>query len=202
MWFKEVLTFSELSEKKIMSDKNNDKTMIIIVILVLIILTRVFGIPLTKLVVNLDVFEVELVFSPTATPDLLAPTTPASIPTAISSGISPEQAVRDYYALINQGRYEITWSRLSDHFKDKFNCCNSEGDYDFDEYKRWWSSVARVDIGETRIIEQNGGTATVFAQLSYLMNSGNRITDYKPYIQLVFDPITRTWLFYDKGPTP
>ena len=144
----------------------------------------------------------ELEFPPTVTPGLLAPTASASIPTAVLSSISPEQAVRDYYALINQRQYKITWSRLSDHFKDKFNCCTPEGYYDFDEYVRWWDSVARVDIGETRIIEQSGSTATVFAQLSYLMHSGNRITDYKPYIQLVLDPTTHTWLFYDKGPSP
>ena len=131
-----------------------------------------------------------------------SPTSPATESSPTVAIVSPEQAIRDYYSAINNRQYEVTWSRLSDHFKDKFNCCTQDGYHDFDGYLRWWDSVARVDIGEVRIIRQSDSTATVFAELSYLLKDGRRVTDSKPYIQLVFDDSTCAWLFYDKGPNP
>jgi hypothetical protein len=91
---------------------------------------------------------------------------------------------------------------LSTRFKDKFNCCRSDGSYDFNAYAAWWDSVARVDVGEVRLIRQTDGNATVYAELSYLMKSGDHIADDQPYIQLVFDPATHGWLFDDKGVNP
>ena len=62
--------------------------------------------------------------------------------------------------------------------------------------------MERVNIGEIRVIEQGNGTATVFAQLSYLLKSGSMVSDSRPYIQLTFDTATSTWIFYDKKESP
>jgi hypothetical protein len=200
--------------------KGNDKNLIIIAFVILLILLGVVRIK--KLVINLGFVQAELEFPPTPTsaptaltliptgvPPSMLKTGPTSAPfkvtltpVAVLPSVSPLQAVRDYYVLINQREYNIAWSMLSNHFKDKFNCCTPEGYYDFKEYKRWWDSVAWVDVGEIKIIKQNGNTAVVFAQLSYLMKNGSRIVDYRPYIWLVFEPTTNIWLFYDKGPSP
>lgn len=132
---------------------------------------------------------------------LTATVKPTETPTTVSV-VSAEQAVRDYYSAINRRQYNLTWSILSPHFKSIFNCCNSNGDYDFDSYVNFWDSVERVDTGDVRVIQQNDSTATVYAQLSYLYKTGNRVSDSNPYIKLVFDTNTRTWLFYDKGRNP
>jgi hypothetical protein len=148
-------------------------------------------------------------------PDLPTSQPPADVPTIEMAGIPspaaipateqpalPEQAVRDYYSAINNRQYDVTWARLTTHFKDKFNCCTQNGSYDFNAYVGWWDDVERVDIGEVRVIQEYSNAATVFAQLSYQMKDGRRTPDEAPYIQLILDPTTRTWLFDDKGATP
>lgn len=133
---------------------------------------------------------------------LTAPvTTPAVIlPTRAATGAAPEQAVRDYYAAINNRQYQVSWSMLSDHFKNK--CCTVDGQYDLRGYLKWWDSVAGVMVGDIRLIERNGGTAKVYAELSYRLKTGVLTPDPNPYIQLTFDATTGAWLFYDKGPSP
>jgi hypothetical protein len=117
--------------------------------------------------------------------------------------VSPEQTIRDYYSAINSRQYEAAWGMLSAYFKEGFTGCSRyDKYYDCDDYVNWWSQVARVDVGEVRTMAQTGDIATVYAELSYLLKNGRRIDDSKPYIQLVFDAATRTWLFYDKGPDP
>src|SRR6185369_17239949 len=59
---------------------------------------------------------------------LQPPPLPLSVPTQmgvanINPNSTPDQAVRDYYALVSQGRYDLGWSILTDAFKQKFNCC-------------------------------------------------------------------------------
>jgi len=128
------------------------------------------------------------------------PPSPSIVLTEVMTVISPEQAIRDYYQLINDRQYHVAWARLSTHFKDKFNCCNPDGSYKYKEYVNWWDSVARVDVGEVMVIEQSDGTATVIVQLWYSLKDGRTIYDTEPRIQLVRDATTRNWLFYDKGP--
>ncbi|MDH4137104.1 MAG: hypothetical protein OEW09_10375, partial [Anaerolineae bacterium] len=130
----------------------------------------------------------------------LATDTPIPPKPAPSSGVSPEQAVRDYYSAINNRQYEKTWALLSSHFKYRFNCCKPDGSYDFDSYVQWWDSVAQVSVGEVRIVAQDGSTTTVTADLWYSLKDGRMIHDTKPRIQLVWDETNHTWLFYDKGP--
>lgn len=138
----------------------------------------------------------------TATPVPTDTPTITSVPTDTSTGAAADQAVSDYYSAINERQYNVTWSRLSPHFKSIFNCCTQDGAYDFDAYVEFWDSVERVDVGDVRVLEQSDSTATVYAQLSYLYKRGNRVNDPRPYIQLVFDAATGTWLFDNKGANP
>lgn len=135
------------------------------------------------------------------TAPVIVPTATPLLPTATPHLPSPAQAVRDYYAGINNRDYNTTWATLSAQFKDKFNCCKN-GQYDFGAYVEWWDSVQRTDVGDVSVIRRDSYSATVHAQLSYLLYGGRRIPDNNPYIEMVFDSDQQRWLFNDKGATP
>ncbi|MEO1443516.1 MAG: hypothetical protein AAFV33_24150, partial [Chloroflexota bacterium] len=80
---------------------------------------------------------------------------------------SPSQSVVNYYRDITAGNYDSTWDQLTDGFKQAFNCCAP--DYDYEGYLGWWTTVDRVDFAEVRTVEQNGNTAVVYAELIYTM---------------------------------
>ncbi len=135
---------------------------------------------------------------------LLPPPLSISIATATTSGIvnisassTPDQAVRQYYALVSQRRYDLAWSMLTDSFKQKFNCCAPN--YNYSDYVSWWDSVNNVEFGTVKTVSQNGDRAVVYAELYYVMKTGQRsslVND--PYIELVYDSSLNSWRFNDK----
>lgn len=131
------------------------------------------------------------------------PSKPASVPTAFVPTLqmsSPEQAVRTYYDLVGQGRYDLTWPVLTEGFKQKFNCCAPN--YNYTGYTQWWDSVDRVEFGNVQTISQDGNRAVVYVELYYVMNNGERSgIDSMPYITLVYDPALGSWRFEDKRAT-
>ena len=133
---------------------------------------------------------------------LQPPPLPLSVPTQIgitnlNTSTTPDQAVRNYYALVSQGRYDLGWSLLTNTFKQKFNCCAPN--YNYTDYVKWWDSVNTVEFGTVKTVSQNGDRAVVYAELYYVMNTGARsslVSD--PYIALVYDPTLNTWRFDNK----
>jgi hypothetical protein len=116
-----------------------------------------------------------------------------------SSRPAPDQAVRDYYRLVSDSRYDLSWPLLTDAFKQKFNCCAPN--YDYSGYVSWWDSVNYVDFGSVRTVSQSGNQAVVYAEMYFVMNNGERSSvDSNPYIQLVYDGTN--WRFNDKRSTP
>ena len=119
---------------------------------------------------------------------------------AITISTAPDQAVKNYYALVSQGRYDLGWSMLTDAFKQKFNCCAPN--YNYTDYVKWWDSVNTVEFRNVKTVSQNGDKAVVYAEFAYLMNDGRRsalIGD--PYIELVYDSALNIWRFNDKRAT-
>jgi len=115
-----------------------------------------------------------------------------SLPTTVS----PEQAVRYYYQLINDRQYDKTWAMLSTNFKDARHR-NPDGSYDFRGYKGFWETISKIVVKDAKTEKQNDTTATVAAHLLYYTKRGS-IDDRPNFrIQLVLDPVNRTWLFYD-----
>ncbi len=124
-----------------------------------------------------------------------------SIPTqmGVVNNISttPDQAVKDYYALVSQGRYDLGWSMLTDTFKQKFNCCAPN--YNYTDYVKWWDSVNTVEFGKVKTVLQNGGHAVVYVEMVYLMKDGRHSSLVgDPYIALVYDSTLNMWRFDDK----
>ncbi len=117
-------------------------------------------------------------------------------PVGIVQG-NPADTVADYYRAITARSYDRTWATLSDDFKQKFNCCAPN--YNFNGYLDWWNSVSRVDVGAVRVISQSGNRAVVYADLTYVMNDGGSFRDNAPYFELVFRD--GRWFFDDKRET-
>ena len=115
--------------------------------------------------------------------------------------LPPDQAVRSYYQFVSQQRYDVTWQMLTDAFKQKFNCCAPN--YNYSGYVDWWNSVSTVDFGQVRTVSQTGDRAVVYAELYYVMNTGDRSgMDSAPYIELVYDAASGAWRFDDKRANP
>lgn len=135
---------------------------------------------------------------------LLPPPLSISIATAKTSGLvnisastTPDQAVRQYYALVSQRRYDLAWSMLNDSFKQKFNCCAPN--YNYTDYVNWWNSVSSVEFGNVRTVSQSGDRAVVYVEMIYVMNDGRRSSIVgDPYIELVYDSSLNAWRFNDK----
>ena len=86
---------------------------------------------------------------------------------------------------------------LTDDFKQEFNCCAPN--YNYTGYVGWWDSVDRVEFGEVRVVSQSGVRAVVYAEIYYVMNTGDRSSvDNAPYFELVYSPVTGNWQFDDK----
>ena len=109
---------------------------------------------------------------------------------------SPQQSVVNYYRDITAENYESAWEQLTDDFKQAFNCCAPN--YDYEGYLGWWTTVDRVDFGEVRLVEQNGDNALVYADLIYTMEDGGQFEDSDPYIELEYSSTQGRWLFADK----
>ncbi len=109
---------------------------------------------------------------------------------------SPQQSVAIYYRDITAGNYDSTWEQLTDDFKQEFNCCAPE--YDYEGYLGWWTTVDRVDFGDVRLVERSGNTALVYAELIYTMEDGGQFEDSDPYIELEYSSEQGRWQFADK----
>lgn len=163
--------------------------------------------------VTVGATDLPVSINPTALPPL---NTPAPAPTALGvptvvnapaggSGVvpsnAPDQAVRNYFNLVSQERYDLTWNLLTDTFKQHFNCCAPS--YNYNGYVEWWDSVNIVEFGDVHTVSQVGDRAVVYAELVYVMNDGRRsASDNNPYIALVYDAAMGQWRFDDKRATP
>jgi len=129
-------------------------------------------------------------------------TAPPITPTQVLSFSSaPDQAVRTYFQLVSQKRYDLTWPMLSGAFKQKFNCCAPN--YDYLGYVTWWNSVNHVEFGTVSTVSQTSDRAVVYAELYFVMNTGVRSSlDTDPYIELAYDAASGSWRFNDKRASP
>jgi serine/threonine-protein kinase len=99
---------------------------------------------------------------PTASPSPLPTATPSKTPTATPSPArpSPEQAVRDYYSLINDRQFQNAWQNLTPKFQR-----DRAGGYK--TFTDWWQTVSQVSINGARIVESKENSAIIDIDLTY-----------------------------------
>ena len=91
---------------------------------------------------------------------------------------SLEQSIQDYYALINQDKYDVAWSYLSPDFRKR-----SESRGGYTTYVEWWETIDAVSIKGTDLIEGSEGQIFVSANLKYFRNNDK---DFSQTLRLSF----------------
>jgi serine/threonine protein kinase, bacterial len=103
--------------------------------------------------------------------------------------ISPEDAVYNYYAYINQGQYETGWNQLSiDHQND-----TNRHPKGYNSYLEWWTSVKSVTVISTNLITENEDYALVETILRYEMNKSKPF-EQKLQFHFIWDESKNIWL--------
>jgi len=116
-------------------------------------------------------------------------TTPELSPQVAKSSTSPEQALIDYYAGVNNRNYETTWKILSPQFKSKKSISYSD-------YQNWWRTVRTVKITKTSLNSRSGDRAYIDANLQYVTNDGEVHNDSNRYF-LLWKPDISQWVIED-----
>ena len=121
---------------------------------------------------------------------------PVPTPTVPSPAQTPQEFISFYFDNINSRNYALTWSRLSDRFKDLLNESSQDG---YQVYMDFWNSVNQAKVLATNSTCQEEVCAVnVTLQLDYA--NGQTDTSIYPYT-LTYDHTRDTWLF-DLLPTP
>jgi hypothetical protein len=84
-----------------------------------------------------------------------------------ASNQSLSQTIQDYYALINQRKYESAWSYLSPNFKAR-----QEDNGGYNSYVDWWNTIDAVTIKRIEVIEDVERQIHVRAELKYFKRNG------------------------------
>ncbi|BAY21347.1 serine/threonine kinase [Calothrix sp. NIES-2100] len=128
-------------------------------------------------------------YSPTPTPSLQSyPSTPTPIDRP-----SPEQAVQNYYANINQGQFQNSWNLLTPSFQNNRKL-HPNG---YVSYIDWWGNrVQSVYVKQVNLVQANAETATVNAQLEYTLKTGKVVSSSVNFL-LLWDADNRRWVVAD-----
>ncbi|HIK06307.1 MAG TPA: protein kinase [Trichormus sp. M33_DOE_039] len=131
------------------------------------------------------------------TPDHSEPTTSEPDQTTSSENTAtsevdrppPEQAVENYYAIINQGQYETAWNLLSPSFQNSNLHPNG-----YSSYVDWWrGQVESVSVDSATLVSSDAETATVDTQLTYFMKSGKESSSSVRF-SLLWDAENNRWI--------
>ena len=128
----------------------------------------------------------------TAGPDRTSSDHLTSDPVPSAVLIGPDQAVRDYYQLVNERRYEQAWSALSSYFQTDFS------NDSYEDYVTWWDTVEYAEVGSVTVLSRSDMEAVILADLWYHMKDGRTVKDLRPNIKLGYDVTADRWLFQDK----
>ena len=118
--------------------------------------------------------------SPTPTPTV----TPTSTPTKSPVRPSPENAIRDYYSLINERQFQSAWRNLT----PKFQRDRASG---YNTFTDWWSTVDKVSINGARLVESKENSAIVDIDLTYQQGKKNSSENLR--MSLVWNEASGQW---------
>ena len=123
---------------------------------------------------------------PTLTPTPTVTPTPTPTPTPTKSPVrpSPENAVRDYYSLINERQFQSAWRDLT----PKFQRDRASG---YNTFTDWWSTVDKVSINGARVVESKENSAIVDIDLTY--QKGKQIFPETLRMSLVWNEASGQW---------
>ncbi|QIR38492.1 serine/threonine protein kinase [Tolypothrix sp. PCC 7910] len=127
--------------------------------------------------------------TPSQTPSLqFSPTTPTT-----SDRPSPEAAIQNYYANINQGQFQTSWNLLTPSLQNNRKL-HPNG---YLSYIDWWGGrVQSVDVTQVSLVQANAETATVDASLRYYLKNG-KVSPASVRFSLLWDAQNSRWVVSD-----
>ncbi|ARV60713.1 serine/threonine protein kinase [Nostocales cyanobacterium HT-58-2] len=118
---------------------------------------------------------------------------PATIQLPINNQRSPTEAIQNYYSSINQGQYRTAWNQLAPSYQNNKRL-HPNG---YLSYIDWWGGkVKNVDVEQVSVVEGSTETATVNAQLKYLMKTGKVVRSSVRFL-LLWDADNMRWVVAD-----
>ncbi|MEH2284638.1 MAG: protein kinase [Nostoc sp.] len=124
------------------------------------------------------------------------PTQSAQLPSSTQPQIdrsTPEQAVQNYFETINKREFQAGWNQLSPSYQNN-KTLHPDG---YLSYIDWWGGkVKSVDIEQVSLVEATAQTATVNANIRYLMNTG-KVVPASVRFFLLWDAQNSRWIVSD-----
>ena len=109
---------------------------------------------------------------------------------------SPVEFIRSYYQLVSEGKYEDSFSLLSQDFRNR-NHGPTDGGYQ--GYVDWWNSVRSVELLSFYTEFSDTHSAKVETAIHYVLKNGDDYQD-TVFFQLTRSSAESTWLI-DATPT-
>lgn len=142
------------------------------------------------------VFNLEMSLGdiPTPEPSVLnsetatAASQPTPKPETTPSNTAAQEAVKNYYSNLNQGKYQEAWNQLSTSFKNNQQL-HPEG---YNSYYDWWTQMSNIAIQDVKQIETTTETARVNLQVQYTKKSGESISQSLELF-LVWNTTDKKW---------
>lgn len=106
--------------------------------------------------------------------------------TAAVAILSPDRAVLDYYALINQRAYTTSYGLLTERFRQERSPSQAE-------YESFWLTVTTVIVESPVILSQTSDRASVQCILTFDMNTGSS-PRYTQQLEMIYDSASGHWL--------
>ena len=122
--------------------------------------------------------------TPTPTKSPTPTVTPTPTPTKSPVRPSPENAIRDYYSLINERQFQSAWRNLT----PKFQRDRASG---YNTFTDWWSTVDKVSINGARLVESKENSAIVDIDLTYQQGKKNSSENLR--MSLVWNEASGQW---------
>jgi len=110
--------------------------------------------------------------------------------TAVLPSQTPCGFISFYFDNINTRNYTLTWSLLTDRFKNSLGNSSESG---YQVYVDFWNTVKKVTVIDCNFVRQ-GDLCAVDTSLQMVYNNGQFNTTTYPYT-LTYDHIRNTWLF-------
>jgi serine/threonine protein kinase, bacterial len=133
--------------------------------------------------------------TPITTPDPI-PTPSLQVPSPTPTPVerpSPEQAIQNYYANINQGQFQTAWNQLAPSFQSNKKL-HPNG---YLSYIDWWGNrVESVYVQQVNLVSANAETATVDTRLEYSMKNGKAVPSSVNFL-LLWDAENQKWVIGD-----
>ena len=104
---------------------------------------------------------------------------------------SLSQTIQDYYALINQRKYDSAWDYLSPNFKAR-----QEEKGGYDSYTNWWDTIDTVSIKKIEIVKGNEGPINVRAELKYFKENKEQVS-HVLQLSCIWDADLNRWSIDD-----